>query len=286
MSSKHSYVAFYMSDWIAGTAPMNRTMWSLYFQICLYNWDKARPMPENYLKIVTSDLPIEEVGSHLQWLIDEGKIELDEERGFFCRRALDEALKSYELWEKKSKGGKLSRQVIKNKGESSTLTKTPSNTPPIERKKEDKKERGKEQDIPPIPPLKKGGLNDVDDVDEKIAAEIAAFEAKSKALKRGNVEAVERVAVAWNEMAARHGLSQMSRMTDGRLEKLQARIADHGVDVLIETIAAIPQYPFLMGKSDNGWKANFDWLLRPDRCAKLIEGGYSTEEGGRESGWR
>jgi hypothetical protein len=36
--------------------------------------------------------------------------------------------------------------------------------------------------------------------------------------------------------------------------------------------------PFLIGKNDRGWKADFDFIIKPDNTAKIIEGKYHSEE--------
>lgn len=86
-------------------------------------------------------------------------------------------------------------------------------------------------------------------------------------------------------MARTNGLKQIVKMTDERRKRLNARIAEHGVDAVIAAIRTIPESPFLMGGGDRGWKANFDWLLSPKYCVKLIEGGYHGDGTGRQSGW-
>jgi hypothetical protein len=35
--------------------------------------------------------------------------------------------------------------------------------------------------------------------------------------------------------------------------------------------------PFLTGKNDRGWKADFDFIIKPDNAAKIIEGSYERE---------
>lgn len=81
-------------------------------------------------------------------------------------------------------------------------------------------------------------------------------------------------------MAKRNGLAQVKVMTAERQKRLNARIVEHGAAAIIEGINSIPEYPFLMGEGERGWKANFDWLLQPQSCAKLLEGGYEKGDGG------
>jgi hypothetical protein len=97
-------------------------------------------------------------------------------------------------------------------------------------------------------------------------------------------ETRQSVVDAWNEMAGQNDLAQVRAMTDARTKSLKARIKEHGAETLIEHIGRIPQYPFLLGKSETGWKANFDWLLQPSSCTKLIEGAYARGKG-KSSAW-
>ena len=45
-AGRHSYVPFYASDWIAGTARMTPMQELIYFRVCCYIWDKAEPVPD------------------------------------------------------------------------------------------------------------------------------------------------------------------------------------------------------------------------------------------------
>ena len=53
---RHSFVAFYPSDWLGGTARMTRIQRSVYFDICCYNWDKAGECPPSDLALMLGDL--------------------------------------------------------------------------------------------------------------------------------------------------------------------------------------------------------------------------------------
>jgi hypothetical protein len=35
---------------------------------------------------------------------------------------------------------------------------------------------------------------------------------------------------------------------------------------------------FLTGANERSWKASFDWLMKPDNFAKVMEGNYSTRQ--------
>ena len=105
--SRHSYVQFYPSDWLGGMGFMPPMAEWLYLQICLYNWDKREPLPEKEARLRLSRSPTWE--EDLALLIDASKVIKTAGGSFFVERAMIEAERSYELWEKKSRGGKRSK---------------------------------------------------------------------------------------------------------------------------------------------------------------------------------
>jgi hypothetical protein len=104
MASRHSYVQFYPSDWLAGMGFMPPLLEWLYLQVCLYNWDKVEPVPETEHAMRFSRHA--DWAADLERLIDSGRVIRTRGGGLFVERAMAEARKSYELWEKKSRGGR------------------------------------------------------------------------------------------------------------------------------------------------------------------------------------
>ena len=82
------------------------------------------------------------------------------------------------------------------------------------------------------------------------------------------------VITAWNGVAAELGLPCVSKTTGKRKTALKARIAEHGIEHMTEAISRMRQSSFCQGENDRQWRANFDWLLRPDTVTKLLEGQY------------
>lgn len=128
-NNRHSYVQFYPSDWIAGLAFMPPLAEWVYLQICLFNWDKREPLPAAEARIRLS--------RHAGWeddlklLIDAGKVIRTASGGLFVHRALLEAEKSFDLWARKSKGGKAGKRGKSQQDsspENNTLNNTPGNT--------------------------------------------------------------------------------------------------------------------------------------------------------------
>jgi len=79
----------------------------LYLQICLYNWDKRAPLPVSEAKLRLSRSPTWE--DDLASLVDAGKVIRTAGGGIFVERAMVEAERAFELWDKKSRGGRVSK---------------------------------------------------------------------------------------------------------------------------------------------------------------------------------
>ena len=91
-SDRHSYVRFYPSDWLAGTARLPRLHRSVYFDICCSIWDTALPCTALDVMMIVSDLP------NGQAIVDElialGKLQRNEDGSISNRRALEQAILS------------------------------------------------------------------------------------------------------------------------------------------------------------------------------------------------
>lgn len=85
----------------------------------------------------------------------------------------------------------------------------------------------------------------------------------------------EHVVEVWNDLAVRHGLAAVKKITPERRKKLNTFIRRHSIDDITEAIAAIPRSPFLLGQNGRGWQATFDWFLEPRNVTKLTEGTYA-----------
>lgn len=84
----------------------------------------------------------------------------------------------------------------------------------------------------------------------------------------------EHVVEVWNDLAVKHGLPSVKKVTPERLKKLNSFIRRWSIDDITEAIEAIPRSPFLLGQNDRGWQASFDWFLEPRNLTKLTEGVY------------
>lgn len=75
---------------------------------------------------------------------------------------------------------------------------------------------------------------------------------------------------AWNALATRLGLPT-AKLTTKRTPSAKARIAEGLLERWSEFAAALGASSFHLGQNDRKWRANFDWLCRPDKWTALLE---------------
>ncbi|NLJ37636.1 MAG: hypothetical protein GX432_02615 [Candidatus Atribacteria bacterium] len=46
---------------------------------------------------------------------------------------------------------------------------------------------------------------------------------------------------------------------------------------MISVLRMAGESDFLNGKSEKGWKANFEWIMRPENFIKIMEGNYENK---------
>ncbi len=87
-------------------------------------------------------------------------------------------------------------------------------------------------------------------------------------------DTVKLILDTWNAMAKASDLPTARAITGGRLTRLRARVKDHGVQAVLDAIAAVPRSRFLCGDNDSGWRADFDFLVQDKSFGRVIEGFY------------
>jgi uncharacterized protein YdaU (DUF1376 family) len=144
--------------------------------------------------------------------------------------------------------------VEEKRAKNKSAAETRWNGQPLEIKQANGCERISERNAPPPPPMK-------EEVSEPNGSLVTALRP-------------EHVVEAWNDMADRHGLPKVVKLSPERRRKLNSRIREHSIEDFTEAISAIERSPFLKGDGRAGWRANFDFLLQPTSFLKLIEGSY------------
>jgi hypothetical protein len=90
---------------------------------------------------------------------------------------------------------------------------------------------------------------------------------------------------AWNALATDCGLAAVQSLTEPRRRQLAARLKEcGGIDGWHFALSKVRTSPFLRGQGSSGWRADFDFMLRPKNFTKLMEGGYDPAPRGGRNG--
>ena len=82
----------------------------------------------------------------------------------------------------------------------------------------------------------------------------------------------------WNLVCGKIGNGVVSKITDGRRSALRARMREDFHNDLVEWrryCEDISLNAFLTGGGERGWRADFDWALKPGNVVKVREGKFS-----------
>lgn len=88
----------------------------------------------------------------------------------------------------------------------------------------------------------------------------------------------------WNALARELGLSAVAHLTGSRKSKLRARLKEAGgITGWRFALEKIRAAQWMHGDNDLKWKVTFDWMIRPDRFAQVMEGQHDQRQGRRRS---
>lgn len=71
-----------------------------------------------------------------------------------------------------------------------------------------------------------------------------------------------------------HRLPSIQKITQQRKIAIKNRISEYGLSGLGDVFQKVSLSGFLNGENDRGWKADFDWILKPANFIKIKEGKY------------
>jgi len=103
-------------------------------------------------------------------------------------------------------------------------------------------------------------------------------ELKNKRIKERKNTLVElpRLAVLWNEHSGQ--LPKVFKSNLNRNKKAATRFSEHSEGEWVDIIKRIANSQFCNGQNDRGWKADFEFLIKPDTALKAIEGTYDNRK--------
>lgn len=134
--------------------------------------------------------------------------------------------------------------------------------------------------IPEVSPLDTQNSIDKDNLDKVRKGKRKNKQTKGKIKKdtksksKVNKEIIDSVIQRWNSLK----LTRLISIKNTRLELLNARINEYGIDKVLETIDSISRSKFLQGNNDRNWTITIDWFLKPSNFTKVIEGNYLDKE--------
>lgn len=89
---------------------------------------------------------------------------------------------------------------------------------------------------------------------------------------------VEEAFQGYNLKAEELGLPQAQKLTSTRRTKLGARLREHGLEGWSKALEELGTASCLTGSGASGWRADIDFLLKPDKFQRVLEGGYRDRE--------
>ena len=77
-------------------------------------------------------------------------------------------------------------------------------------------------------------------------------------------------------------LPKVKALSEARKKAINARVKEHGIDLVREAFMTAQASDFLCGRGGDKWKASFDWIMNPNNFIKVIEGNYSRNGNGKK----
>lgn len=71
-------------------------------------------------------------------------------------------------------------------------------------------------------------------------------------------------------------LPKVTKLTDKRKRSIKNCLAQFTAEDLSKAFKAAVNTPFLTGRNDRCWTANFDFIIKPDNIVKILEGAYGA----------
>lgn len=75
-----------------------------------------------------------------------------------------------------------------------------------------------------------------------------------------------------------NNLSSMKVLTEKRKTAIRKFLKEFTPDQFAEICCEANKSDFLIGKNDRGWRADFDFIIRTDKAASVLEGKYDSKE--------
>ena len=81
-------------------------------------------------------------------------------------------------------------------------------------------------------------------------------------------------------------LSQVQKLTEKRKIAINKLLKEIDIEQFRKICIIANQSDFLIGNNDRNWKADFDFIIRPDKAVSILEGKYSFKKKDKMDGFR
>jgi len=118
--------------------------------------------------------------------------------------------------------------------------------------------------------------DDVNSLEEDIEEEIEEDKEKEREKIR-----YQQVADLFNTLCP--SFPSIKSLSDARKKAIKARLNTYSLDDFRTLFEKAEASPFLKGANDRNWSATFDWLIKDENMAKVLDGNYD-KKGGMKDG--
>ena len=91
-----------------------------------------------------------------------------------------------------------------------------------------------------------------------------------------NKEKKNKIIELYNSICS--NLPRIQKITDKRNKSLDKFIKEFTDEEIEEIFVIANNSDFLIGENDRGWKADFDFIMRPDKATAILEGKYNNSK--------
>jgi uncharacterized protein YdaU (DUF1376 family) len=243
------HIAFYPSDWMAGTRALSDAETGVYITLIAHMYEMAGPIKRDdhrLYRMCGSKTRTSFVKS-LEYLIEMGKIQ--EANGYLFNERVQKEIQKVLEKSAQSKAAIQSRWDRKS-NKINDRPDTDVSAPYIREAYQSEPEPDKKERTKVL-------LSSASPIDDTAAA-----------------------VSAYNSAASEAGWTKCQKLTPKRRSALRARLKEtDGLDGWRDFLNRAKAGPHLCGQNDRGWTASFDWLTKAENFTKVIEGNYDPKTG-------
>jgi hypothetical protein len=102
-------------------------------------------------------------------------------------------------------------------------------------------------------------------------------EATEKLIENENENGIDYESIINNYHVLCEKMNKVQVLNKTRKGNINARVNEFGLQKLIEVIRKAGESDFLNGKNEKAWKADFDWIIKPNNFIKIMECKYDNK---------